>query len=438
MRAFVLSSRRVAAAAVVALAYAAAAGCGDDTAAPPDSGAMDAGRGDAAGTDAGGVADDASACTTVCRPGTVCCPVGLVSQCVAPRPGGGCPLPDLTVDSDTLRRDLSFSWEQFDPEACEIVEGCIETPGWRRLMRFSTQTPNIGDGDMHIGRPSDTNPNFEYSSCHMHYHFNGYADYRLLDASGTEVGHGSKRAFCLLDSERVATSASSTPRYTCDDQGIQHGWSDIYGSGLPCQWIDVTGLASGDYRLRVTINYEHILPESSYDNNEVEIPVMVPADVPTDPTLACMGGIEGPSRECGWQVDATRACAPGATVAVGCGAACAHGSGCAGDPMVRVCPGDTPCNGREALGSDDDSCGDYCPLATFTCPAGGVYTVLVGSYSPTDAATCRTTSVGGAVDGGVPGDAGPPDAGPSPDDAGGGAAADAGVPDDAAVPDDAG
>ena len=34
-------------------------------------------------------------------------------------------------------------------------------------------------------------------------------------------------------------------KYDCSNQGIQKGWSDLYGNALDCQWLDITGVPSG-------------------------------------------------------------------------------------------------------------------------------------------------------------------------------------------------
>ena len=50
------------------------------------------------------------------------------------------------------------------------------------------------------------------------------------------------------------TAAPLSSQYDCDFQGISQGWSDSYGSGLDCQWVDITGVPEGDYLLEIRIN----------------------------------------------------------------------------------------------------------------------------------------------------------------------------------------
>jgi hypothetical protein len=375
------------------------AACGDDTTPPPMDSGMDAAV-DTAPPDTGepdtGVdaAPDVGACGPDCdQPGDLCCPAGLGWECVTETAEGECPTPDLTILPDRAADTARVEWAYFEADDCAIVEGCVLESGWRRLLRFDTVTPNIGTGDLHMGAPSEDNPTFVYSECHDHYHFDGYADYRLMDDGGDEVGFGHKQAFCLLDSEQYITDDPTVRRveqYDCDDQGIQRGWADNYDASLDCQWVDVTDVAPGDYTLRIAINEMEIITELDYENNVAEVSVTVPPDMPDpDPTLACEGTETGVWRNCGFAIegDAGRTCTPGERVGVGCGTGCMLGS-CSGDTVLRVCDGSEPCGSRDSLANDDDGCGDYCSYAEFDCPASGTYTVLTGGWDPDTAVTC--------------------------------------------------
>ena len=184
--------------------------------------------------------------------------------------GQACPLPDLTVSLDTALASLSTRFETFSADSCALQEGCVDGPGVRRLLAFSTQTANIGGSDIILGDPTTT-PGFEFASCHGHFHFEGYAQYQLLDAAGAVAATGHKQAFCLLDSEAVGIpGAPTTPRFHCGFQGIQRGWSDVYGSGLDCQWVDITDVAEGDYTLRISINPDRVIAEADFTNNSAD------------------------------------------------------------------------------------------------------------------------------------------------------------------------
>ena len=154
----------------------------------------------------------------------------------------------------------------------------MTAPGRRRLLRFDTTTPNVGAGDLHLGRPEDVGDIFTFSECHQHYHFDSYASYELLDDAGALMAPGHKQAFCLMDFEPWAPGIEwRDAKYNCSMQGIAVGWADTYDSYLDCQFIDITDVPEGDYLLRVNLNYQHLLAESDYTNNTTEVPVHIPA-----------------------------------------------------------------------------------------------------------------------------------------------------------------
>ena len=180
-------------------------------------------------------------------------------------------LPDLIIWGPSVGPSISVTY--FATNDCTVQEECSGA-GTRRLLRFNTLTRNSGTADLVVGSPTN-NPLFEFDPCHGHYHFSGFAEYRLFNDCG-QVAVSAKRAFCLADYGRFDTNASPLPKYTCANQGIQAGWYDVYSSNTPCQWIDITGLPPGDYTLQVEVNPQHLLTESDYSNNTTNIPVVIP------------------------------------------------------------------------------------------------------------------------------------------------------------------
>ena len=307
--------------------------------------------------------------------------------------------PDLTIDLGRARVDLAMETRVFAGNACELTEDemCVGALGTRELLHFAVETPNVGDGDLRLGKPDEENDNFQYSMCHKHWHYGGYATYRMIDELGDQVASGRKQAFCLLDSNRYVDDpdVAVVPKYRCDYQGIQRGWSDVYHTRLPCQWIDVTGLAPGDYTLEIELNAEHTLEELDYENNLVSIPITLGAEELETPTEACAEDLDaratvGDHRECGWTLDQTIACTPGETVDIGCSGACGLGS-CTGDPMLRVCDGaraDGNCSYPAAIGLSDDFASECpCKLGN-VCPASGSLAIYTASADLGVAYTC--------------------------------------------------
>ncbi|HMG57174.1 MAG TPA: lysyl oxidase family protein [Kofleriaceae bacterium] len=189
-------------------------------------------------------------------------------------PYDAAPGPDLQFIAEEMVHSVVVTADNFRADDCEVLEGCVGAEGRRTLVRFDTVSANTGRDNVFVGAPPDPgidNKMFEWSECHKHHHVKNYASYELLDASGV-VLTARKQAFCLEDGEQIQPGVPATG-YSCMNQGITHGWADVYSRYLPCQWIDVTGLPSGQYTLRIVVNPLHILPEANYDNNEFTVGV---------------------------------------------------------------------------------------------------------------------------------------------------------------------
>ena len=190
---------------------------------------------------------------------------------LAPAPLVQAAAPDLIIWQDALNPITTV----YTATDCEVLENC-GLPGPRRYLRFTTQSRNIGNADLFLGDPA-SNTNFVYFSCHRHYHFTDFADYRLVNSAGLPVANGKKIGFCLLDSGRWDSSAGIAARYTCDNQGIQAGWYDVYTADLPCQWVDVTDVPPGNYLLELEANPAGRLPELTRSNNITRASVVIDA-----------------------------------------------------------------------------------------------------------------------------------------------------------------
>jgi hypothetical protein len=183
-------------------------------------------------------------------------------------PGGG---PDLVILTNSIQPEVIT--RTFAADDCDVLDGC-SMEGTRQLLRFGIEILNQGSEDVIINSPIGS-PLYSHDSCNDYYQFSYYASFRLLDGGGQLVASGQKFGFCLEDSQRQLPGAGATARYSCGYQGLQSGWSDVYGVGLACQYVDVTAVPAGQYALEVHINSLNRWVESNPSNNIAVLPVFV-------------------------------------------------------------------------------------------------------------------------------------------------------------------
>lgn len=113
---------------------------------------------------------------------------------------------------------------------------------------------------------------------HDHWHVRNLERFTLqrLD-NGVKVGTGAKHGFCFYDNYRYGSTRA--PFYTmargaCGahsdlrvKMGLSVGWGDIYNWNLPDQYIDITGLTPGRYRLRGVADPSNWFRETNGTNN---------------------------------------------------------------------------------------------------------------------------------------------------------------------------
>ena len=194
--------------------------------------------------------------------------------------------PDLMINKPRLAASVEVQRVTFSPGDCSVVEGCVPE-GSRKLLKFDVGFQNAGNADLIIGDPNSRPDLFEFSPCHGHFHMHGVADYDLLNASGTTVVRARKQGWCFRDNVQFRPGAGPA-KYDCANQGITAGWEDIYDKSLDCQWLDITGIPGGQYRLRVTVNPDRMFEEANYANNTVTVAITLPGapQVVTTPPAA--------------------------------------------------------------------------------------------------------------------------------------------------------
>jgi hypothetical protein len=184
--------------------------------------------------------------------------------------------PDLALNRARTVGSISIERRTFAADHCAVVERCVRASGKRSILRFDIAVVNRGKYDLVLGNPKRAPTLYEFSACHGHYHFRDLITYDILDSRGRIIVRGAKQAFCLRDNYPYLRDAPGSRGYNCDFQGLTAGWEDVYDRSLDCQWIDVTGIRPGTYKLRAQVNRSRKLAESSYRNNIIVVSFTVP------------------------------------------------------------------------------------------------------------------------------------------------------------------
>ena len=186
--------------------------------------------------------------------------------------------PDLSIFAPSIEPYIdrrTFTPETDSEDDCAVKHGWAQA-GSRRLLVFTLETRNIGGADFR-GPSNEKDPEFyEFDPCHQHYHLKDFMKFELVNQSTGAVTAGRKEAWNLVDVSRFDPWAPENPEGGI--QTISAGWADIYGSGTPGQWIDVTDVAPGDYLLRIMVNPSRRYQEADYENNTTVIRLTIPAD----------------------------------------------------------------------------------------------------------------------------------------------------------------
>ena len=324
---------------------------------------------------------------------------------------------NLAVVVSDMEEERRILYKYFAPGSCEMEEGVIGKLGWRRLMLFSATVRNDGTEQVHIGDVFDaTNPwvqsnVFDWSACHGHYHFSHYGAFNYNGSPG------SKRAFCLEDTNRFHNDEVTPLRAThqsCSYQGITRGWGDEYEYGIPGQWVDITDVdASKPHVLSFDSNNDAFLCEGQLAKDANGVQILDPSEFinakgqvvsrlrcnfmtnwngdnhgevtvsaapgQTYVTSACQRGQTGPNRNCDFApTDKLRGCTPGSTVTLSCKSAGAS-------QVLRVCEKSAALNTGVACTLADSKANavvtSTATAVTFTCPTVRDAAAGTGGYS---------------------------------------------------------
>ncbi|XP_061135193.1 protein-lysine 6-oxidase-like [Syngnathus typhle] len=187
-------------------------------------------------------------------------------------------LPDLVPDAYHIQVGSYIHRIPMYNLRCAAEENCLASSArsagdydTRVLLRFPQRVKNQGTADF---LPNKAPYSWEWHSCHNHFHsMDDFSLYELVDADTNKaMAEGHKASFCLED---TSCEAGYYRRYACTShtQGLSPGCYDTYNADIDCQWIDITDVAPGRYKLRVTVNPKQRVQESNFANNVVHCDV---------------------------------------------------------------------------------------------------------------------------------------------------------------------
>lgn len=238
---------------------------------------------------------------------------------------GAALLPDLIADA---------------PAELEIVPD--HTGSSRFLLVFATSVYNAGDGPLRLVgyRASRAQTDlsvrqvvtcahggneiinlsgamrYESEPTHHHWHYLDFERYSLKGLSArTPTRRSRKQGFCLVDDSPVSqrlegkapeprfsepgnACASGHPEALSAEEGLSVGWADEYAPLKEGQYIDLTHMPGGEYRLLNAVNPQGLLTESRNLNDVAGVTIRLswphgPSSTPTFTVLGvCLGHAE--------------------------------------------------------------------------------------------------------------------------------------------------
>ncbi len=207
-------------------------------------------------------------------------------------------LPDLKAlrprDITTQTTSSGQRRLRFSSVVANVGVGPFEVVGTRAStsdLEMNTVVQNVYDDTGSISRTSPTSATMYFAGDgHTHWHLRDLETYELIRTdNGVLVGTGEKHGFCFFDNVKhnlKLPGAPSSSVYTdCGDAddltvtpGLSVGWADRYYYNLPDQYIDITGLKAGRYRLYYRVDVQNWFTEIKDTNNQSCVTLQIDAN----------------------------------------------------------------------------------------------------------------------------------------------------------------
>ncbi len=202
-----------------------------------------------------------------------------------PPPGSSCFLSEMNEDGaqNCLRFDQIIANESRGPLELwfTVPPGSVETEFavQQRVYRSDGSSEDQDGGEVHL------------HGIHGHYHYESFAttDLWASNAAGAKLGDapvtgGKKVSFCIADIriDKWGKKGDGPRTYMAPDclfpafsdadgdhyrQGLTPGWADVYDWYIPDQYIEVSGVPDGYYRLEFCADPENSIEETNEENN---------------------------------------------------------------------------------------------------------------------------------------------------------------------------
>jgi len=236
-------------------------------------------------------------------------------------------LPNLEIDETAFENSVRFATRQ-RVQVGEVEEGCASGTENRSLVRFDLRVKNRGPGDVAFGAVECTSTNaspecfgrscelnpacccggqslcttadggssdfFRFSCAHRAAIFRVGARVELVDGSNTVV-RSRLHGLLLRDTEQLDKSddCDAPNPHRIGEIGLRAECAALQPSSVGCQYIDATGVAPGDYTVRVTVNPLFAIQESDHDNTVIGDVTISAPEIPAERTrpvyLVCYG-----------------------------------------------------------------------------------------------------------------------------------------------------